>query len=73
MDERDDFILWQALVYAIAAIDSLPPHEQEISNQENMRMILAQRFPKSLKDPTAIRIAQRIRKRFGLPPVTEVL
>lgn len=74
MDKRrEDYILWQALVYAIAAIDSLPLHERELSNQEDMRIILTERFPKTATDHTAIQTAQNIRVRFGLPPVTEVL
>ena len=70
---RDDYIMWQALIYAIAAIDSLPVHERELSNQEDMRLLLAVRFPDAATDPAALQVAQRVRKRFGLAPVTEVL
>jgi hypothetical protein len=42
---RDDYIITQALGYAIAFIDSLPEHERELSNRTDMVAILLARIP----------------------------
>jgi hypothetical protein len=41
---RDDYIIAQALGYAIAFIDSLPEHERELSNRADMVAILLARI-----------------------------
>ena len=46
---RDDFIIAKALYYAIKYIDSLPPPERELSDQNDMQMILNERFPVSVR------------------------
>ena len=42
---RDDFIIAKARYYAMKYIDSLPPPERELSDQNDMQMILNERFP----------------------------
>ncbi len=42
---RDGYIIAQALMYAIAVIDRLPPHEQEVSNRDDMMAILNHAMP----------------------------
>ena len=37
---RDDYIITQALVYAILTIDALPKERRSVSNQSDMKRIL---------------------------------
>ena len=42
---RDDYIIAKALYLAVKYIDSLPSIERELSDQDDMQMILNERFP----------------------------
>jgi len=70
---RDGYIIWQALTYFITAIDSLPEHEREFSNQDDMRAIRDAIFPEGATSLDRQRDAQNIRRKFGLPPVSETV
>ena len=43
---RDDFVIAKALYLAVNHIDSLPPEEQPLSDQEDMQRILNEKYPK---------------------------
>lgn len=64
---RDNYILAQALAYAIETIDRLPPRLQEKSNREDMEELLRHLIT---DDRSRAIIVEDVRRRFRLSGAT---